>query len=58
MLGVNLDITERKAAEEPLLAANRALDGQTDSLQAREELLKIFAKNVPAVRCGTGGARE
>jgi PAS domain S-box-containing protein len=42
------DITHRKQAEEALRELNRALEAQTAVLQSREELLKIFVKNVPA----------
>ena len=42
------DITERKRADEALHQVNRALEQQTAELQTREELLKIFVKNVPA----------
>jgi PAS domain S-box-containing protein len=42
------DMTERKRAERVLLEANQALEKQTAALQAQEELLKIFVKNVPA----------
>jgi len=42
------DITERKRAEEALHDLNRVLEGQTAVLRTREELLKIFVKNVPA----------
>jgi PAS domain S-box-containing protein len=42
------DITARKQAEQVLQGANRALEIQKAELQAREELLKIFVKNVPA----------
>jgi PAS domain S-box-containing protein len=42
------DITERKRAEQTLLETNRALERQTAELQARQELLKIFVRNVPA----------
>jgi PAS domain-containing protein len=42
------DITDRKRAEEALLGVNRALDAQAAVLQSRQELLKIFVKNVPA----------
>jgi PAS domain S-box-containing protein len=42
------DITDRKRAEEALLEMNRALQAQSSLLQSREELLKIFVKNVPA----------
>jgi PAS domain S-box-containing protein len=42
------DITVRKMAERELLDLNRALTDQRALLQSREELLKIFVKNVPA----------
>jgi len=48
MLGVNIDATERKLAEQALVQANRTLEKQASILQSREELLKIFVKNVPA----------
>jgi PAS domain S-box-containing protein len=48
MIGVNVDVTERKQAEEARLEANRALEAQAALLQSREELLKIFVKHVPA----------
>src|SRR5246500_1383800 len=48
MIGVNVDVTERKLAEEARLEVNRALVAQAALLQSREELLKIFVKNVPA----------
>jgi PAS domain S-box-containing protein len=48
MIGVNVDVTERKLAEEARLEVNRALEAQAALLQSREELLKIFVKNVPA----------
>jgi len=47
MLGVNMDITERKLADEALLEVNRTLEAQSALLQSREELLKIFVKHVP-----------
>jgi PAS domain S-box-containing protein len=47
MIGTVADITQRKQAEEALRNMNRALEEQTSVLQAREELLKIFVKNVP-----------
>jgi len=47
MVGVNLDITDRRRAEEAVLEMNRALEAQAALLQSREELLKIFVKNVP-----------
>ena len=48
MIGVNIDVTDRKRAEEVLLETNRALEAQAALLQSREELLKTFVKNVPA----------
>ena len=48
VVGVDIDITERKLAENALLELNRILKTQTALLQSREELLKIFVKNVPA----------
>ena len=48
MIGVNVDVTERKLAEEARLEVNRALAAQAALLQSREELLKIFVKHVPA----------
>jgi len=46
--GISRDITERKRAEAALLEVNRTLEAQATVLQSREELLKIFVKNVPA----------
>jgi PAS domain S-box-containing protein len=48
MIGVNLDVTERKLADEARLEINRTLVAQAALLQAREELLRVFVKNVPA----------
>src|SRR6201988_4709422 len=48
MMGVKIDVTERKRAEEALAEMNRTLLAQAASLQAREELLRVFVKNVPA----------
>jgi len=48
MVGVNADVTERKQSEEKLFDVNRALQAQTAALLAREELLRVFVKNVPA----------
>ena len=47
-IGIGVDVTERKQAEEAIREMNRALEGQTVLLQAREELLRVFVKNVPA----------
>ena len=47
MLGVNMDVTERKRTEEVLRETNRLLEERTAVLQTREELLKIFVKHVP-----------
>ena len=41
------EITRRKQAEEALRRLNRTLEEQGALLRAREELLKIFVKNVP-----------
>jgi len=48
MIGVNIDVTERKLADEARLEVNRTLEAQAALLQSREELLKIFVKHVPA----------
>ena len=48
LLGVNMDVTERKRTEEVLFEANRTLEAQAVLLQSREELLKTFVKHVPA----------
>jgi len=48
MIGMVADITERKRTEEALCEVNRTLEAQTGLLKSREELLKIFVKNVPA----------
>ena len=42
------DITDRKRTEEALLEMNRTLEAQGSLLRSREELLKVFVKNVPA----------
>ena len=41
------DITEKKAAEEARVEATRILQQRTTELLAREELLRVFVKNVP-----------
>src|SRR5690242_5317891 len=48
MIGVNIDVTERKLADEARFEVNRTLEAQAALLQSQEELLKIFVKNVPA----------
>src|SRR6201984_3112292 len=48
MMGVNIDVTERKRAAGGRAEMNRTLVAQAASLQAREELLRVFVKNVPA----------
>ena len=48
IVGMIKDVTERKQAEELQRETNRALEKQSAELQAREELLNIFVKNVPA----------
>ena len=48
VVGVNMDVTDRKRTEEILFEVNRNLEAQTALLQSREELLKIFVKHVPA----------
>ena len=47
-IGIGVDVTDRKKAEEALQQGNRVLEEQTALLQSREELLKIFVKHVPA----------
>jgi PAS domain S-box-containing protein len=47
-IGIAVDVTESKIADEGLRELNRTLETQTALLQSREELLKIFVKNVPA----------
>jgi len=48
VIGVNIDVTDRKRAEEARLEVNRTLEVQAALLQSREELLKIFVNHVPA----------
>jgi PAS domain S-box-containing protein len=48
MIGVNIDVTERKLVDDARLQVNRTLEAQAALLQSREELLKIFVKHVPA----------
>ena len=47
-IGIAVDVTEQKIAEESLRELNRTLEEQTALLQSREELLRIFVKNAPA----------
>jgi PAS domain S-box-containing protein len=47
-IGVAVDVTDRKAGEQRLHEMNRELQQHAAFLQSREELLKIFVKNVPA----------
>ncbi|HEY6971204.1 MAG TPA: PAS domain S-box protein, partial [Candidatus Angelobacter sp.] len=47
-IGIAVDMTERKMAEESQRELNRTLAEQTALLQSQEELLKSFVKNVPA----------
>ena len=47
-VGVGVDVTDRKRAEQALQQGTRILEEQTALLQSREELLKIFVKHVPA----------
>lgn len=48
VVGINMDITERKQAEDALVELNRTLESQSALLRSSEELLKTFVKNVPA----------
>jgi PAS domain S-box-containing protein len=48
LLGISVDITERKQAEQALRELNHNLEAQATQLQSREELLRVFVKNVPA----------
>jgi PAS domain S-box-containing protein len=48
MIGVNIDVTDRKMAEQALQEVNQVLEERTSLLQSREELLKSFVKHVPA----------
>ena len=47
-IGIAVDVTEQRMAQEALRELNRALEEQTALLQSREELLKTFVKSVPA----------
>jgi len=46
--GIGRDITERKLAEQAIRDMNSALEEKNALLQSREDLLKVFVKNVPA----------
>jgi PAS domain S-box-containing protein len=48
IIGVNIDVTQRKQAELAAFELTQALEDRTVLLQSREELLKTFVKNVPA----------
>jgi PAS domain S-box-containing protein len=48
LCSISRDITYRKRAEEALLEMNRTLEAQSSLLRSREELLRVFVKNVPA----------
>jgi len=48
LLGISLDITERKRAEDTILEMNRTLEVQSSLLRSGQELLKIFVKYAPA----------
>jgi PAS domain S-box-containing protein len=48
IIGVNIDVTQRKQAELAAFELTHALEDRTVLLQSREELLKTFVKNVPA----------
>ena len=47
-IGILVDVTDRKEGETRLREMNRELQQHDALLQSREELLKIFVKNVPA----------
>jgi PAS domain S-box-containing protein len=48
VIGMVADVTDQKRAEEALLEMNRTLEAQGSLLRSREELLRVFVKNVPA----------
>ena len=48
LCSISRDITDGKRAEEALLEMNRTLEAQGSLLRSREELLRVFVKNVPA----------
>ncbi|HEY3625816.1 MAG TPA: PAS domain S-box protein, partial [Terracidiphilus sp.] len=47
-IGIAIDVTDRKEGEQRLHEMHRQLQQHAAVLQSREELLKIFVKNVPA----------
>jgi PAS domain S-box-containing protein len=47
-IGIAIDVTDRKVEEQRRHEMNRELQQHAAFLQSREELLKIFVKNVPA----------
>jgi PAS domain S-box-containing protein len=47
-IGSLIDVTEHKMAEQALRELNRSLEMQAAVIQSREELLRVFVKNVPA----------
>jgi len=47
IIGVNIDVTENKRAEDAMRRMNQALEEKNALLQTREELLRVFVKNVP-----------
>ena len=47
-IGIAVDVTDHIRGEQRLHEMNRALKEHTALLQSREELMKIFVKNVPA----------
>ena len=48
LCSISRDISDRKRGEEALLEMNRTLEEQGSLLRSREELLRVFVKNVPA----------
>jgi PAS domain S-box-containing protein len=47
-IGIAVDVTDHKMAEQALREMNRVLEERTAALQTREELLKSFVTHVPA----------
>jgi len=48
LCSISRDISDRRRGEEALLEMNRTLEEQGSLLRSREELLRVFVKNVPA----------